>query len=261
MGFGLVSRRAMAGGDQLGRPDPRLGCRRRHPAVPASPGTKRRGLSLALVARQLDAGQRVVWRDGDAALGHTPPALSACLRGHENLGVHDVSWSPDGAILASGSGDRTVRFSEPHNRPGARPVRLPGAGRPAAGLVARRAFLVSSHRGDVFRIWDTRRFVQARPVVSASTPPPRELATLPAALAALHRLGPSSPARPAPRPASTRWWPAHRHARRRPGSRTGAAEPGRPALASSPALRLGLRLAAPHRPNPRLGAATGAQAN
>src|SRR5262249_53137778 len=49
------------------------------------------------------------------------------------------------------------------------------------------AFMVSSHYGDVFRFWDTRKLARDRPIARAvSVPVPRDLSGLPSALAALH---------------------------------------------------------------------------
>jgi WD40 repeat protein len=115
-------------------------------------------------------------------------AQRACLSGHEN-GVSSVAWSPDGGALAAGSYDQTVRLWDAAS--GEELARFAFEEEYAWRLAwaPDGAFLASSHIGDVFCLWDTRRFVASRPVAIGSSPPPRELAALPAALIALQGIG------------------------------------------------------------------------
>jgi ATP-dependent Clp protease ATP-binding subunit ClpC len=103
--------------------------------------------------------------------------------------VGSVSWSPDGRRLASGSADNTLRIWDAETGQEVARFAFEEAYAWRLAWSPDGAFLASSHQGDVFRFWDTRRFVQDRSIVATPNPPARELAALPAALAALHRLG------------------------------------------------------------------------
>ncbi len=122
----------------------------------------------------------------------TTGRLLVMYTGHM-MSVSGVAWSPDGCLLASNSHDESVQiwdsstaqksqcFQVPNTRTSSKRLRVVWS---SSG-----AFLVSSHR-DAIRLWDTRDLTKmAIPHLETPVRPlPTDLAPLPAALAALHRL-------------------------------------------------------------------------
>jgi ATP-dependent Clp protease ATP-binding subunit ClpC len=115
--------------------------------------------------------------------------------GHQGR-VTCVDWSSDGRLIASGVGeygsDHTIRVWEAAS---GREVARYDFEEEYAWRVAWSpdcASLVSSHPGDVFRVWDARDLLPPRPALApapARASLPADLRPLPAALARLHRLG------------------------------------------------------------------------
>lgn len=115
------------------------------------------------------------------------------LNGHTHA-VNSVVWSPDGHLLASGSADNSVRVSEATSGHECKCFVFPVDEGEAWRLhwATSGAFLVSTHRGDTVRFWDTRDLVAPSvplPEVAPHTQPlPAALVPLSATLAALQRL-------------------------------------------------------------------------
>ena len=111
VGGGVQPRRHSAGHRQRRRHGAAVG--RRHRPTPSAPPLTGHTSAVSSVAFSPDgtpAGHRQRRRDG-AAVGRRPPAdrIGAPLTGHTGVGVA-VAFSPDGTLLATASGDRTVRL-------------------------------------------------------------------------------------------------------------------------------------------------------
>lgn len=116
--------------------------------------------------------------------------ISTC-EGHGEA-IPRVAFSPDSTLLASGSFDQTVRIWNPAT--GSELRRFTFAEAYAWRLAWSRdgAYLVSAHGNEgVVRFWDTRDLLPPRRAAGSIAPGrvPAELASIPAAAVALHRVG------------------------------------------------------------------------